>query len=49
MARRRPKRQRRLLVPSHPDLSRAVIEPLVFIILLGAFLALIIVIFAVAF
>jgi hypothetical protein len=40
----RPKRKtnRRLLVPSHPDLSRTVIEPLVFFLAIAAFLAIII-------
>jgi hypothetical protein len=44
MPRRTRKKNRRLLVPSHPDLSRTVIEPLVFIFALAAFLALVIVI-----
>jgi hypothetical protein len=43
MARKR-KTTRRLLVPSRPELSRTVIEPLVFILALAAFLALVIVV-----
>ena len=44
MARRKRRTTRRLLVPSHPELSRTVIEPLAFILAIAAFLALIIVI-----
>jgi len=44
MPRRKRKTTRRLLVPSHPELSRTVIEPLAFILAVAAFLALIIVI-----
>jgi hypothetical protein len=44
MARRNRKTTRRLLVPSHPELSRTVIEPLVFIVAIAALLAIIIVI-----
>ncbi len=42
MARR--KRPRRFLLPNHPQLSRTVIEPLIFILALAAFFALIVVI-----
>ena len=44
MARRKRSTNRRLLVPSHPELSRAVIEPLVFIVAIAAFFALVVVI-----
>ncbi len=44
MDRRKRKTNRRLLVPSHPELSRTVIEPLAFILALAVFLAVIIVI-----
>lgn len=39
-----PKRQRRLLIPSRPELSRTVVEPLLYIIGLAAFFALVVVI-----
>lgn len=41
---RKPPRQRRLLLPNHPELSRTVVEPLLYIIALAAFFALIVVI-----
>ncbi len=43
MDRRKRRTNRRLLVPSHPELSRTVIEPLVFILALAVFLAVVIV------